>query len=175
MTNSSLMSKQNLSYKDNPQGYPTWGGGKSPWKPVPNRKFLEQLQIPRFIIPKPNWGVLYHTQLTSWGNFNDPFSYISIRSPQWPKLTILTNIGPDSRLATKIRPLPFYTAEESNACKSLIQNEVIYLTREGDQVNNRALYTWLKLGWSSPSVFWVDKRISTRPNSWSIIVWSLST
>ena len=64
----------------------------------------------------------------------------------------LTNIGPDSSLATKIRPLPFYTAEESNACKSLVQSEVIYLTREGDQVNNRALYTWLKLGWSSPSV-----------------------
>ena len=55
----------------------------------------------------------------------------------------LTNIGPDSSLATKISyiqgPLPFYTAEESNACKSTIQNELIYLTREGDKVNNRAL------------------------------------
>ena len=36
---------------------------------------------------------------------------------------------------------PRCTTEISNACRGTIQSEVIYLTREGDKVNNRALYT----------------------------------
>ena len=53
MTDSSHMSKQNSSYKDIPQGYPTWGekGGKIPMKTCSEQEILEQLQIPRFIIP----------------------------------------------------------------------------------------------------------------------------
>ena len=57
MTDSSHMSHQNLSYKDIPQGYPTWGekgGGEIPMKTCSEQEILEQLQIPRFIIP------LYH-------------------------------------------------------------------------------------------------------------------
>ena len=49
MTDSSHMSHQNLSYKDIPQGYPTWG--EIPMKTCSELEILEQLQIPRFIIP----------------------------------------------------------------------------------------------------------------------------
>ena len=42
-TDSSHMSKQNLSYKDIPQGYPTWGGGEIPMKPCSELEILEQL------------------------------------------------------------------------------------------------------------------------------------
>ena len=76
-----------------------------------------------YIIPNSQTGVTLTTH----------FPDISIgRVPNDPSYPFLTNIGPDSSLATKIWPLPFYTAEESNACKSTIQSEVIYLTREGD-------------------------------------------
>ena len=42
-TDSSHMSKQNLSFKDIPQGYPTWGGGEIPMKTCSELEILEQL------------------------------------------------------------------------------------------------------------------------------------
>ena len=50
----------------------------------------------------------------------------------------LTNAGPVRSLATKISFIqgPLLYSGRKYACKSTIQSEVIYLTREGDKVNN---------------------------------------
>ena len=125
-------------------------------------EILEQLQIPRFIIPpyhvisQYDGGNLYYHPQSQIGvyyiipnsqtgvSLTTHFPDISIwRVPNDPNCPFFNQYRPCSRLATRISyiqgPLPFYTAEESNACKSTIQSELIYLTREGDKVNNRAL------------------------------------